>query len=219
MSQPIGAIFDMDGVIVHSNPAHEATIKEFCKTHNMDVTDAFLRESVFGRTNKEWIPELFGNINQELLTAYAEEKEAMFRERFNPVKHEVKGATHFLRELVDRSIPCALATSAPGMNADFILDALQIRDCFNAVLDSSHVEKGKPEPEVYIKAAQSLNLPPAQCLVFEDSLAGIEAGRRAGANVIGITSTHTAAELGNCLRTYTDFDEIELDKLIELVNK
>lgn len=218
MTKPTGAIFDMDGVIVHSNPAHEETIKEFCKKHERDVTDEFFRNHIFGRTNKEWIPELFGNIPDETLTAYAEEKESMFRDRFKPSSAVIKGVHSFLETLNEKSIPCVLATSAPGKNADYILDSLNIRKHFGAILDSSHVAKGKPEPEVYLKAAKALNLPPVQCIVFEDSLAGVEAGRRAGAHVIGITSTHTPDELGDCLQTYKNFDEIDLDELLASID-
>lgn len=213
----IGTIFDMDGVIVHSNPAHEETIKEFCEIHNRNVSDAFLRNNIFGRTNKEWIPELFGDITDEKLAAYADEKEAMFRDRFNPSSAMIDGIVSFLEQLRDKSIPCVLATSAPGENADYILDALNIRSHFSAILDSSHVEKGKPEPDVYLKAAKSLNLHPSKCIVFEDSLAGVEAGRRAGAHVVGITSTHTPEELGDCIATYENFREIDLDVLFKLM--
>lgn len=218
MSYSIGAIFDMDGVIVHSNPAHEQTIKEFCKKYNHDVTDKFLRNHIFGRTNKEWIPELFGDITDETLAAYADEKELMFRERFDPSAAVIEGVGSFLKQLSEKSIPCVLATSAPGDNADYILDTLKFRSYFSTILDSSHVDKGKPEPEVYLKAAKSLGLPPSQCIVFEDSLAGIEAGRRARANVVGITSTHTPAELGKCLRTYNNFNEIDIDELLALID-
>lgn len=217
MQASIGAIFDMDGVIVHSNPAHEATIKEFCNKNNKDVSDDFLRERVFGRTNKEWIPELFGNISNDKLSEYANEKEAMFRERFDPSSAVIEGIGAFLETLSERSVPCILATSAPGENADFILDELKIRSLFGTILDSSHVHKGKPEPEVYLKAAKSLGLPPSQCIVFEDSLAGVEAGVRAGTHVVGIRSTHTAAELSKCQKTYENFNDIDLDELLKLI--
>lgn len=217
MESSVGVIFDMDGVIVHSNPAHEETIKNFCDKYNQDVTDTFLKEHIFGRTNKEWIPELFGNISDEELLKYADEKEKMFRDRFDPKSAIIKGIEPFLIQLKNRKIKCALATSAPGENADFILDELKIRHYFSAVLDSSDVDKGKPEPEVYIKAAKALELPPSRCFVFEDSLAGVEAGRRSGANVIGITSTHTSEELDASLRTYDDFTQIDMDELISLL--
>ncbi|WP_340102544.1 HAD family hydrolase [Rhodohalobacter sp. 8-1] len=218
MSTSIGAIFDMDGVIVHSNPAHEETIIEFCEKYDRDVSDEFLRNNIFGRTNKEWIPELFGDITGDTLASYADEKEAMFRERFDPSSAMIDGIVSFLDQLKEKSIPCVLATSAPGANADYILDALNIRSHFKTILDSSHVNLGKPEPEVYLKAAKSLNLPPSQCIVFEDSLAGVEAGRRAGAHVVGITSTHTSEELGDCVATYENFSEIDLDELLELID-
>jgi beta-phosphoglucomutase len=79
------------------------------------------------------------------------------------------------------------------------------------------VEKGKPNPDVYLKAAEALKKTPSNCIVFEDSLAGVEAGNRAGAHVVGITSTHTPEELSSCIKTYSHFDEIDLDELLSLI--
>lgn len=213
MNTEFAVIFDMDGVLVDSNPAHEKAIHHFCKLHNREATDEFLRERVFGRTNKEWLPEVFGDISEEKLNQLADEKEKLFRDSFDPKENMIAGLMEFLEELKTNHIKCAVATSAPSENAEYILSSLKINNFFHSVLDSSDVEKGKPEPDIYLKAAKKLNQPIEQCIVFEDSLAGVEAGVRSGAKVVGITSTHSESELYKCSATFNNFMEIEMEDL------
>jgi len=218
MNKNPGVIFDMDGVVVDSNPVHKEVIKLFCKKYNQDVSDTILKERVYGRTNKEWIPEVFGDISSDYSNRLADEKEKMFREMFDPRSAEIPGFTAFLENLREAGIKCILATSAPGENADFILQELDIAKYFHSVLDSSDVERGKPEPDIYLKAASALNLPPGECIIFEDSFAGVEAGVRAGATVIGVTSTHTAEELIGCAKVIDSFLEISIGDLKAIAN-
>ena len=218
MSQPgFAVLFDMDGVIVHSNPAHKIAIHQFCKNHDQEVTEEFLQRNVYGRTNKEWIPEVFGRaLEPEELNAYADEKEALFREIFKSDLAPVQGYIPFIDRLKSAGIKMAVATSAPGENAEFILNGLHIKDRFDAVLSSAHVDKGKPNPEVYIKAAAALGMSPKHCIVVEDSLAGVQAGIAAGCKVIGVTTTHTAEELAGCDLVVNDFDGLNAGDLADL---
>lgn len=211
-----GVIFDMDGVIVHSNPAHKEAIQIFCKKHNQDVSQSFLENKLYGRTNKEWIPELFGEINPDKLKKLADEKEQLFRDMFIPEDNIVEGIHEFLKTLQANGIPMAVATSAPGENADYILSRLSIETYFETVLNSSHVSKGKPDPEVYIKASKALCRKPENCIVFEDSVSGVEAGRNAGTRVVGVTTTHTKEELAPCSLVINDFLDLEWADLLEL---
>lgn len=217
MAKKIGAVFDMDGVIVHSNPAHKEIIKEFCKKHQQEVSDKFLTERVYGRTNKEWIPEVFGEMSLANAEELADEKEQMFRDQFHPRAAAIPGITDFLKLLHQKKIPCVVATSAPSANAEFILSELDIKKYFSATLDSSDVEKGKPEPQIYLKAAETLGLPSSDCIVFEDSLAGVEAGLRAGSKVVGITSTHSEDELSNCSLVINNFNELSYGNLEKII--
>lgn len=211
-----GVIFDMDGVIVHSNPAHKKAIQIFCEKHNKKVSEKFLQTRLYGRTNSEWIPELFGDLDGQRLNELADEKERLFRDMFTPERHIVEGLFPFLRQLGDRDIPMAVATSAPGTNAEYILSRLAIEDHFASVLDSSHVSKGKPDPEVYLKSAASLQREPGQCIIFEDSVSGVQAGRAAGSVVVGVTTTHTAEELEQCHFTIHNFTELDVETLLDL---
>jgi len=191
-------LFDMDGVIIDSNPAHKIALKEFCRQHGHDLTDEQLRLKIYGRTNKDWIPNLFGGgLSAEKIAQYGEEKEAMFRELYKNDVKPVDGLIDFLNEMKTHHVPMAIATSAPRSNVDFTLDHTHTEKYFDAILDEAFVTRGKPDPEIYLKTAQALGFDPKDCLVIEDSLSGIQAGQSAGCKVIGVTTTHTPAELAH----------------------
>lgn len=219
MKHPFGVLFDMDGVIVHSNPAHKIAIQEFCKKHDKDVSQEFLETRLYGRTNEEWIPELFGEISNERLNRLADEKEQMFRDRFEPKDHVVSGLIPFLEELKERQIRIGVATSAPAENADFILNRLKIYNYFDAVLDSSHVSRGKPHPEAYLNAARSIGFEASECVVFEDSVSGVQSGLKSGAVVVGVATTHSHEELSDCHMVIDDFKGLTLENLEALNDK
>lgn len=218
MHKPFAVIFDMDGVIVDTNPFHKETINQFCKKYGFKLTDEELRTKIYGRTNHEWIPALFGTLTQEELEAYAFEKEQMFREAYAAHIKPVEGLVAFLDMLMQNNIPRSIATSAPRANVDFVLNGTGIGKYFDIILDESMVTNGKPHPEVYIKSAKALNLPNAQCIVIEDSLSGIQAGKAAGSKVIGITTTHTPEEMSATDLVIGNFNSLSLDQLKALVD-
>lgn len=211
-----GVLFDMDGVIADTNPTHKEAIRIFCQRYGKEVSEQFLEEKVYGRTNKEWLPEVFKDKSDEELLTYAEEKEKVFREMFKDHLKAVDGLPSFLEKLKNAGIKMVVATSAPKVNADFILRGLQITSYFDTVLDSSHVDKGKPEPEVYLRASKAIDMAPENCVVFEDSLSGVKAGKRAGCKVVGITTTHSPKELTSCDLVIHDFTKLELSDLSRL---
>lgn len=219
MQHAIGVLFDMDGVIVHSNPAHKEAIQKFCKKYNQKVSQDFLENRLYGRTNKEWIPELFGDISKERLRSLADEKEQMFRDMFIPEKHIVEGIIPFLDHLKEKEIVIAVATSAPKENADYILNRLSIYDYFDAILDSSYVTKGKPHPEPYLNAAKAIDMDVQQCVVVEDSLSGVKSGLNAGAKVVGVSTTHSKQELSNCHLVIENFERLTSKDLYHLFER
>jgi HAD superfamily hydrolase (TIGR01509 family) len=212
--QPIAFIFDMDGVIVDSNPFHKISLKQFCKKYGHDLSEEQLKERIYGRTNKDWLANVFGPLEEKQLKAYADEKEALFRELYKDDIHEVAGLTNFLQTLETQTIPRAIATSAPRANVDFTLAKTGTRRFFPLILDESFVSKGKPDPEIYLKTAAALHFPPERCIVFEDSLSGVRAGKRAGCKVVGITTTHTREELNETDLVIDDFVDLDPKTLI-----
>lgn len=195
----------MDGVIVDSNPFHKIALKQFCSKYGRHLTEDELREKIYGRRNQDWLTNVFGALEPDKLKAYAREKEALFREVYAQEIKPLDGLPAFLESLDERGIPRAIATSAPRANVDFTLSKTGISSYFNTILDDSFVKNGKPHPEVYLKAAEALDFEPERCVVFEDSLAGVEAARKAGCKVVGITTTHAAEELKDTDLIIEDF--------------
>ena len=218
MKENQGIIFDMDGVLVHSNPVHKETIDIFCRKHGCDVSEEFLRGNVYGVTNKEWIPKVFGHLSRQQVKELGDEKEALFREMFDPVANQVQGAVDFIKHVASHSVKMAVATSAPGENAEYILNKLGVAGYFEVVLDSSNVDKGKPDPEIYTKAIKALSLEPQHCVIFEDSVAGVQAAKGAGCKTIGVTTTHSAAEMSACDKIIADFKGIKVDEALSLLD-
>lgn len=208
-------IFDMDGVMVNSNPYHKVALKEFCERHGIELTEEQLVKNIYGRTNREWITHLFGKLSPEQLTGYANEKEALFRSLFARDIAPVKGLVNFLKRMSASGIPRAIGTSAPRANVDFTLSKTGTSQFFDIVLDEASVTKGKPDPEIYLKVAEALGLPPERCVVIEDSLSGVAAGKAAGSRVIGITTTHKKEELQSTDLVISDFEGLDPKSVLE----
>lgn len=210
-------LFDMDGVIVDTNTAHKKAILQFCDKYHKTLSDEEMKKHIWGRTNKEWIRHLFGeSISDVQLKAYADEKELLFRKIYEPDIKLLKGLKAFFDMLRRNNILMAVGTSAPPENVDFVFNHTGIKKYFDVVLDERAVTIGKPNPEIYLKVAKALNFDPADCIVIEDSLSGIEAGKRAGSKVIGITTTHSDVELSHADLTAADFSTLSTKDLTNL---
>jgi beta-phosphoglucomutase len=206
-------IFDMDGVLIDSNPVHKIALQQFCREHGFELTEQQLREKIYGRTNRDWLLNLFGDMPDETIRRYAEEKEALFRRLYTDIK-PLEGLPGFLEKMDALGVPRAIATSAPRANVDFTLEHTGIGPYFQTILDDSFVSKGKPDPEIYLKSAAALGLEPRNCVVFEDSLSGVKAGKAAGCKVVGLTTTHTNDELSETDYNIGDFN-IEPKSILE----
>lgn len=206
-------IFDMDGVVVESNPYHRKAWKGFFKNHGFQITEKDFKLHINGRTNSDILTHYFGRLSKEQIKRYIEEKEIFYRRFIEHSMKSPKGLYDFLAMLESKDIPLAIATSAPPENVKFILTKLKIKRYFDAIVDDTMVSAGKPDPEIYLKTAKMLNFPPKRCIVIEDSLSGIKSGLNAGMKVIGITTTHTKKELSIADMVIDDFSELTLKKL------
>lgn len=216
-SAPFAVIFDMDGVIVDSNPYHKIALKQFCEKHGYHLNDEDLKNRVFGRTNKDWLMSLFnGKVTAQQIKEFEEEKESLFREIIAPHIQPVKGLIPFLETLEEQKIPRAVATSAPLVNVKFTLEKTGTQRFFPIVVTGDNVINSKPHPEIYLKTAAAIQYPPQKCAIIEDSLSGIAAGRQAGCKIIGITTTHTRDELRDTDLVISDFRDLTLDDVNNL---
>lgn len=206
-------IFDMDGVLVNNYEYHRRAWEMFLQMHNIPVTGNF-KSGIFGGTNPEHLEYFFGRKLSTLeFNEFEESKESIYRTIYEPHIKPVNGLIPFLTCLQEWLIPLALATSSPRINVDFVLEKTGTRKFFNAILDSSSVVKGKPDPEIYLKAAGELNYQPKHCIVFEDSLNGIMAAKRAGAKVIALTTTHLANDLPRVELIIEDYTDLKIQDL------
>jgi beta-phosphoglucomutase family hydrolase len=214
MNQIKAAIFDMDGVIVDNHIYHVKAWAEFCRQQNIPFDELTFRTKYFGKTNHSIFRELVDpNLTNHQIDILAEEKEQIYRDIYIDFIAPVNGLVPFLTSLRAKGIKTAVATSAPKSNLDFVLDQLNIRQLFEVVVDSSMITESKPNPEIYLKASALLKIEPENCIVFEDSISGIQSAQNAGMEVIAILTTHKSEELPKTKFQFYDFTEIP-DSLI-----
>ena len=203
------AIFDMDGTMVDNMVYHQKAWQEFLRRYGLSFTDEEFKRKISGKKNDQICELAFGErLTREQKLAYAEEKEALYRELFSPDIKEIDGLSRTVADLHARGLKTAIATTAPAKNRQFVLHALALEDHFEVILGDEHVTRGKPHPEIYRAAANALTVSPEKCLVFEDSPPGIASAKNAGMTVIGILSSHSAEELADADYLATDFTDI-----------
>ena len=204
-------IFDMDGVIADTNPYHKKAWIKFCKKYNLEISDDILKNHIYGRSNKEIFNFLFDSeLSSERLSSFIDEKERIFREIYKGNVKPVKGLMGLLQKLKQSKIKIGLASLATKENMDFVFNELNIKSFFDVIVDPDEIKKSKPDPEIYFKAADLMNIDPGKCIVFEDSIPGVQAGKAAGMQVIGIT-TSFSKEVLNCEFAVNDFDELFIE--------
>ena len=190
-----GVIFDMDGVLVDNREAHIEAFVVFCKRYGVDIRNVDL-SWMYGKGNDEIIPNLIPEAAKKYdIKALSDEKEAIYREIYTKTIKPVPGLIPLLEDLHKNGIKCAVGSSAPVENVDFVIDTLKIRRFFSAFVNGDMVAKAKPDPEIYLKSLAKLGLPASECIVMEDSFAGIESARKAGIKVIALATTNSAEAL------------------------
>ncbi|MDW3193133.1 MAG: HAD family phosphatase [Cytophagales bacterium] len=212
----IGLLFDMDGVIVNNHEYHYQSWQLMCEKYGKPLSQDSYMQNMNGRTLNEVVQFIFETeMSMERVREIGEEKEAIYRDLYRKHLAPTDGLLTFLAACSAASIPMVVGTSAPTRNVDFTLDGLGIRSIFQGVLDERAVTKGKPNPEIYQKCAASIGLPNQQCVVFEDALSGIEAGKAAGSKVIALATSHKRSELDADL-IIDDFTQLGLEQIHEL---
>lgn len=205
----LAMIFDMDGVIVDSNPLHTAAWRTYNRRYGIDAGDT-LADRMYGRRNDEIVRDFFGpGLSAADAAAHGAAKEALYRQMLAPVFEQrlVPGIRGLL--LRHAGEPLGLATNAEPANVDFILDRAGLRPYFQAIVDGHQVRHAKPHPEIYRRAAELLRVEPRNCIVFEDSYSGVESARAAGTRIVGLRTTH--ADFPDVDLAITDFQSPELE--------
>jgi beta-phosphoglucomutase len=216
LMNPRGVIFDMDGVIVLTENAHWQSWLAVAEPRGVMLRyDTFL--SCFGRINPDCIPILFGpDISTAESADIADRKEAAFRDIIRADMPLAPGIVALLSKLEASGASLAVGSSAPPENVALVLDAGNIRSWFDAIVDGSQVKRGKPAPDVFLRAAELMGISPKDCVVIEDAPTGIKAAVAAGMLAVGVATTHKAEELQavgahHCFETLAD---VPMDMLL-----
>ena len=199
-------LFDLDGVVVDSNALHVASWREVARRHGFDCSDpehigkCGLRTTAVIRDVLRW------PVAAEDAARIGFEKEEIYREwiRRDGIR-PIPGVQAFLAEAGRLGIPCAVGSSAPRENVDACLAALALERAFQATVSGADVARGKPAPDIFLKAAAGLGVAPRECLVFEDAPAGVAAAHAAGMRAWALLTSHAREELAGADYVAADF--------------
>lgn len=188
-------IWDMDGVLVDTGHYHLRAWLRFWRELAVPFDEGDFQRT-FGQRNDIVIPAyLRRETAKEEVAELSRRKELYFREEIGDDISLMDGVLDLLDALAAARVAQALATSAPGVNVEFILDRLNICDRFGAVVVAEDVRNGKPDPEIFLLAARKVDVEPHRCVVFEDSIAGVTAAKAAGMACLATLATCTKGEL------------------------
>lgn len=203
------AIFDFDGVIVNSAAYHEVSWDRLAEEEGRTLPPGHFKMG-FGRKNTHIIPHILRWADDEQeIERLSRRKEALYREIVEEKGIEpLPGVREWLDVLKAKEVPCAIGSSTERLNLECVLEATGLLDYFQALISADDVTTGKPDPEVFLLAAEKLGCSPSDCIVFEDAHVGIEAAHAAGMKVVAVTTTHAREELGKA--------DIVVDKLSDL---
>lgn len=211
------AIFDKDGVIIHTTALYFERWKRTFAKYNKELTLDFHNKELSGRKARDSIRKhLDPSISEENLTKLLQEQFNFTMDQFEKYVKPVLGVIEFLEKLNRQKIPTALATSSRKTISDYVLKNLDIKKYFQSIITGDDVSKAKPDPEIYLKSAQNLHINPSECVVFEDSYSGVEAAKKAGMKVVLVMTSHTKKEIPNVDLAIKDFSKINISDIRSL---
>jgi beta-phosphoglucomutase len=219
MTQPKAFIFDLNGTMINDmeyhNIAWHAILNDDLKA---GLTMEQVKSQMYGK-NEELLDRVFGkgHFTKDEVAAISAKKENSYQAAFRPRLQLIAGLPAFLENADKLHIPMAIGSAAIPFNIDFVLDNLDIRHYFKAIVSADEVVVSKPDPETFLLAAKLLDLPAANCIVFEDAPKGVEAAWRAGMSCIVLTTMHEKEEFQeypNVLRYIADYTDLSLNEFL-----
>lgn len=200
------ALFDFDGVIVDTEPIYDIYWNEASKRYGLEIED--FASHIKGTTLPYIMDKYFSEYPEEFKQQVISESMAYEKEMPFP---PVKGAMELLHELKSNGVTIGLVTSSDDVKVRRAFDLLDLNNVFDVVVTADRITRGKPNPMCYLLAAADLQVSPADCIVFEDSFAGVQAGTEAGMRVIGLSTTNSEDSLKDKVyKVIPDFEHFGL---------
>ncbi|MEO6289421.1 MAG: HAD family phosphatase [Ginsengibacter sp.] len=193
---PKAFIFDLNGTMIDDMQYHaEAWYDILNNDLKAGLTWDEVKDEMYGK-NDELLVRVFGDnhFSPNRMKELSVEKERRYQAAYTPKLKLIYGLKKFLEMAQERKIPMAIGSAAVPFNIDFVLDNLNIRHFFQAIVSADDVLISKPDPETFIKCAMILNVPPEECIVFEDAPKGVEAAQNAGMKTVVLTTMHGKEE-------------------------
>lgn len=204
-------LFDLDGTLVDNMRYHVQAWQEMAASYGVKLDEGRFQREFAGRTNQEIIPSLLNDrLSKQEVEDIAQRKEATYRKIYTPHVAFVPGAKALLVRLRACGLRLAIASAAPPLNRAMVLKELQLESLVDVVVGAENVARGKPFPDLFLRAAELLGVPPSDCIVFEDAVLGVQAGIAAGARVAGMTTLESAEELRHAGAEWTSNDYLAL---------
>lgn len=201
------ALFDFDGVVVDTEPIYDIYWNEAGIRYGLEIND--FATHIKGTTLPYILEKFFSGYTDEFKEKIT--RESMEFEQQMPFP-PVLGAMEFIHLLKDNGIQIGLVTSSDDVKLKRAFTMLGLHDLFDTVVSGDSITRGKPDPMCYLLAASNLNVSPSECLVFEDSFAGIQSGTNAGMRVIGVSTTNPAESLAERVyKVIPDFKDVTFE--------
>ncbi|MEX6687597.1 HAD family phosphatase [Danxiaibacter flavus] len=217
-SSPKAFLFDLNGTMIDDMSYHaEAWYDIINNDLNGGLTYDQVKVQMYGK-NEEVLKRIFGNdrFPQEEMDNLSIEKEKRYQAAYKPKLELIKGLKPFLDKALEHGIPMAIGSAAIPFNIDFVLDNLNIRHYFKAIVSADDVTHSKPDPQTYLDCAEKLQMAPEKCIVFEDAPKGVESAQNAGMQSVVLTTMHEEYEFSqynNTLFFIKDYTDDKLEKL------
>ena len=216
-------IFDMDGVLTDNMRFHADSWVELFKDFGLEGldTERYLVETAGMKGLDVLRYFLDPNISEADAERFTELKDFLYRVKSRELIKPMPGLWEFLDAADHKAVRLGIGTGAGPRNIDYVLDLLNLTGKFRAIVNPYQVEHGKPHPDIFLRAAELLEVDPAACIVFEDALPGVEAARRAGMRCVAVTTTNSAdafSGFDNIVQIIDDFTEISVDVLCKTLS-
>ena len=211
-------IFDLDGVIVDTVPLHFRAWRRMFSEHGIDFTFDDYKKKVDGIPRLDGARAILTDLDEEKLKEACRRKQKYFLQSLSEEEIKVYDSTvRLIKELKGRGIKVAAISSSKNLR--MILEKIGLTPILDAIVSGYEFTKGKPDPEVFLTAAHRLGVLPAECVVFEDALLGVEAAKRAGMFCLGIDRYKNPARLAKADVVVADLAETDFERLKALFEK